>query len=133
MYARLLINDRRVGKRVEVQMKWPNFEFPFKEIFLVDVFTIPNSIKVEIGLIDGFSTTVVDIVNINVPGQHVKALTSASPLVQKIPFSRVAFEKSKIAKKFVAQSYKPDGKLSDAQQAKQKIAEDKKMKQETVK
>ena len=114
-------------------MKWPNFEFPFKEIFLVDVFTIPNTIKVEIGLIDGLSTTVIDVVNINVPGQHVKALTSASPLVQKLAFSKLAYEKSKIAKKFVAKSYKPDGKLSEAQEAKKKLAEDKKEKQETIK
>ena len=78
------------------------------------VFTIPGSIKVELVLCDGFSETVVDVVDVEVPGQHVKSLTCSAPLIQKIPFSKVAFEKSKVAKKYSDQSYKPDGELSAA-------------------
>ena len=78
------------------------------------MFTIPSSIKVQIVLIDGFSETTIDMVRVEVPGQHVKALTCSAALVQKIPFSKVEFENNKVAKKYIAQSYKPDGELSAA-------------------
>jgi len=75
----------------------------------VHVFTVPSSIKVELILVDGFSETTIDIINVEVPGAHVKSLTCSCPLIQKIPFSHVAFENSKIAKKYSDLSYKPDG------------------------
>jgi len=91
-------------------------------MFQVHVFTIPSSIKVELVLCDGFSETVVDVVTVEVPGQHVKSLTCSCPLIQKLPFSKVNFEKSKVAKKYIDQSYKPDGELSEAQKKKMQDA-----------
>lgn len=55
------------------------------------VFTVPSSIKVELILVDGFSETTMDIINVEVPGGHVKSLTCSAPLIQKVPFSHVAF------------------------------------------
>ena len=115
MYAVLLINDIKVTKTNKVPLSWQNFNFQIKEMFQVNVFTQPSSIKVEIVLCDGFSETIVDVVNVEVPGQHVKALTCSAPLVQKLPFSRVEFERSKVGKKYLEQSYKPDGTLSEKQ------------------
>ena len=43
-----------------------------------------------------------------------------------MPFSKVAFEDSKVAKKFIAQSYKPDGELSEVQKQKMKQEQEKK-------
>lgn len=37
-------------------------------MFQVHVFTIPSSIKVELILVDGFSETTIDLINIEVPG-----------------------------------------------------------------
>ena len=45
------------------------------------VFTIPSSIKVMLILCDGFSETTVDCIKVEVPGQHVKALTCSSALI----------------------------------------------------
>lgn len=100
MYAVLLINDRKVSKTNKVPVNWPNFNFQIKEMFQVHVFTIPSSIKVELILVDGFSETTMDIVDVEVPGQHVKSLTCSCPLIQKIPFSHVDFEQRKITKKY---------------------------------
>ena len=110
----LLINDRKVSKTNKSNCNWPNLNFQIKEMFQVHVFTIPSSIKVELVLCDGFSETVVDVVKVEVPGQHVKSLTCSCPLIQKVPFSKVGYEKSKVAKKYIDQSYKPDGELSEA-------------------
>lgn len=126
MYAVLLINDRKVSKTNKVLISWPTFNFSMKEIFQVHVFTIPSSIKVELILCDGFSETTADIINVEVPGQHVKALTCSCPVIAKIPFSKVAFENSKVAKKFDALSYKPDGTLTDKQKAKMITEQEKK-------
>ena len=119
MYAVLIINDQKVSKTNKQNIfSQSNPIFQLKEMFQVHVFTIPNSIKVELVLVDGFSEIVVDIINIEVPGSHVKSLTCSSALIQKIPFSKVSYENSKVAKKFQAQSYKPDGELSEAQKRK---------------
>ena len=126
MYAVLLINDRKVSKTNKVLISWPTFNFSMKEIFQVHVFTIPSSIKVELILCDGFSETIADVIKVEVPGQHVKALTCSCALIQKFPFSKVAFENSKVAKKFNAMSYKPDGELSEKQRNKMKIEQEKK-------
>jgi len=52
-------------------------------------------------------------------------LTCSCPLIQKVPFSKVAFEKGKVIKKYTDQSYKPDEKLSEAQERKLKENQEK--------
>ena len=81
VYCVLIINDRKVSKTSLKEVKWPKLEFPLMEAFQVNVFTIPSSIRVEVVLKDGFSETVVDVVDIEVPGQHVKSLTCTAPLI----------------------------------------------------
>jgi len=83
-------------------------------------------------LVDGFSETSIDVVSVEVPGAHVKSLTCSCPLVQKIPFSKLEFEQSKVAKKYIAQSGKPDGVLTEAQKAKMLIEQEKKAKEEQL-
>ena len=62
------------------------------EQFQVHIFTMPSSIELEI-LIRG---NVVAIVDVNVPGEHVKALTCACQLVQKIDFSEYNWKQSQL-------------------------------------
>lgn len=49
---------------------------------------MPSSIKLEL-LING---TVVDLINVQVPGEHVKALTCAAGLVQQLKFSEYDYK-----------------------------------------
>ena len=58
-------------------------------------------------VIGTFKEVLVDVIDVEVPGQYVKALTSASSLVKEIAFSKVEYEKKKIAKKFQQHSKKP--------------------------
>ena len=46
-----------------------------------------------------FSETLVDVINLEVPGSHVKALTSAATLIKDILFSKVSYEKRRNARK----------------------------------
>lgn len=77
----LFINGIRVSVTNKVAVNWPNFEAEFSEMFQVHVFTMPSSIRLQINLIDGFSETEVDMVEVEVPGQHVNTLTCASQLI----------------------------------------------------
>ena len=47
------------------------------------------------------------MIDVEVPGKYVKALTSASSLVKEMTFSKADFEKRKIAKKFKADTRRP--------------------------
>ena len=73
---------------------------------------MPSSIQVEI-VVGTFKEHLVDVIDLEVPGKYVKALTSASSLVKDIPFSKYGFDKKKLAKKFHAESKKPEGVLSE--------------------
>jgi hypothetical protein len=48
-----------------------------------------------------FSEQLVDVINVEVPGSHVKALTSAATLIKDLFFSKNGFEKRKNNKKNV--------------------------------
>jgi hypothetical protein len=60
---------------------------------------MPSSIQVEIVIGGLFSEILVDVINLEVPGSHVKALTSAATLIKDISFSKVAFEKRRNARR----------------------------------
>jgi hypothetical protein len=46
-----------------------------------------------------FSEILIDVINLEVPGSHVKALTSAATLIKDITFSKVSYEKRRLARK----------------------------------
>lgn len=54
------------------------------ESFQIHVFTLPAEIQVEIS----FGGTVVDLIDLTVPGGHVKTLTSTSRLIKEYEFSK---------------------------------------------
>ena len=76
-FARLYINGKRVSETKKQPVLWPNFEAQICEMFQVHVFTMPSSIQIEIVIQDGLFNTEVDMIDIEVPGQHVKTLTCA--------------------------------------------------------
>ena len=41
----------------------------------------------------------VDVIDVDVPGKMVKALTSASSMIKEIQFSKFEFDKRRLAKK----------------------------------
>lgn len=50
------------------------------------VFTMPESIYLEMVLVDGVIHTTFSKVELEVPGQHVRTLTSASGILQQLHF-----------------------------------------------
>jgi hypothetical protein len=69
---------------------------------------MPSSIQLEL-VVGTFKEQLVDVIDVEVPGKYVKALTSAASLVKEIAFSKFSFERKKIQKKIMAESKKPEG------------------------
>ena len=55
-----------------------------------------------------------DVIDVEVPGKYVKALTSASQLVKEITFSKFHYDKKKLQRKYLNESKKAEGVLSEA-------------------
>lgn len=114
-FARLYINGQKVSETQKQPVKWPSFEVELCEMFQVHVFTMPSSIWLELVVQDGLRSIEVDRVEVEVPGQHVMTLTCAAQLVQQLKFSKLAYERRKVARKFADESKKPEGILTEAQ------------------
>lgn len=80
-------------------MKFPEYEIDIYEVFHIQVFTMPSSIQLELVFSGLPCGKIVDVLEVEVPGLHVKALTSSSYLFKEIPFSKGIFEKRKLALK----------------------------------
>ena len=107
-YVRLIINGKYVSRTRKAFVKWPNFEIEIMEQFQVHVFTMPSSIQLEIVIGTAYGERLADVLDVEVPGKYVKALTSASSLVKELPFSKFAYDERKLAKKYMSQT-KIDG------------------------
>ena len=64
-------------------------------------------------MIGTFKEFLVDIIDLEIPGTHVKALTSASSLVKEVNFSKYEFDKKKNEKKSQNLMKKIVGELTD--------------------
>jgi hypothetical protein len=73
-------------------VKFPDFEADIFEIFHIHLFTMPSSIQIELVFSGLPSGKLIDILDLEVPGLHVKALTSSSALFREIPFSKQHFD-----------------------------------------
>lgn len=80
----LRIDGVEVAKTNGVKLNWPSFECDILDQFQIHVFTLPTDIELDI-IIGG---THVDRILLDVPGNHVKSLTSASRLIKEYDFSR---------------------------------------------
>lgn len=98
-YVRVVINGHYVTRSRKVFLRWPNLELDILEQFEIYVFTMPSSIQLELVVGGLFSESMVDVINVEVPGSHVKALTSAATLIKDLYFSKNSFEKRKNIKK----------------------------------
>lgn len=67
------------------------------------LFTMPSSIQLELVIGGSLKDQLVDVLDIEVPGAHVKALTSAATLTKAIPFSKRRFEAKRAAAKASSQ------------------------------
>jgi len=113
LYLRLLINGEFVAKTREVMMTGLTYEFHVGELFQVKLFTMPTSIQLEV-VLSGLKDRVVDVIDLEVPGTHVKALTSASQLIKEYPFSNQEFN----LKKLKAQGKEPPNKQPEGEEGK---------------
>ena len=80
VFCDLWVNNKKVATTREVTMDWPKYELAVDEMFQVNTFTMPSSIKLVIKMQErSFSAPdIVGIVNVPVPGMHVKTLTCAA-------------------------------------------------------
>ena len=81
VFARLFINGNQVSETRKANLRWPSFEAEICEMFQVHVFTLPGSIQIQIVVQDGLRTFEVDLLDVEVPGEHVRSLTCASQLI----------------------------------------------------
>ena len=103
-YVRLIINGKYVTRSNKRLLKWPNLEIEIAEQFQVCLFTMPSSIQLELVVGGIFKEHLIDVLNIEVPGSHVKALTSAATLVKELPFSKRHFDEKKVTAKKLSAS-----------------------------
>lgn len=81
---------------------------------------MPSSIQLEFIVVSGFKDYVVEVIDIEVPGQHVKALTCACQLVQQHKFSKAEFDRKKLLKKQKLSELPKDWeKMSDKEKTKE--------------
>ena len=76
---------------------------------------------------DGLRSIEVDMVEVIVPGQYVRTLTCASQLIERLPFSKIAYDKRKVQSKHEELSRKPDHMLTEAQRTKMEAEQTKKL------
>jgi hypothetical protein len=57
---------------------------------------MPSSIFIELIVQDGFRTIDVDMIEVIVPGQYVRTLTCATQIIERLTFSKIAYEKNKV-------------------------------------
>jgi len=83
-YCRLVIDGKQVAATQKARIQWPNYEIDILDQFQIHVFTLPSKVHLEIVVDD----KLVDVINLVIPGSHVKTLTSASRLIKEYSFSR---------------------------------------------
>lgn len=83
VFAKLFINGRFVSETKKVPLTKSYFVAELCEVFQVNLFSMPSSIQLEVYLSRGFGTfdRLVDVIDVEVPGQHVKTLTCACQLI----------------------------------------------------
>lgn len=99
VYFNLLVNEQRVCTSREYKVGFPSFQADIYEVFHINVFTMPSSIQLEVFISGVPGSKMIDLIDVEVPGLHVKALTSSSYLFKEIPFSRIENEKRRLARK----------------------------------
>lgn len=75
---------------------------------------MPSSIQLELVIGGIFKETLVDVIDLEVPGSHVKALTSAATLIKELTFSKRNFD----SKRFPAKATQTETPQNDEQKKK---------------
>jgi len=83
--CRLLIDGKVVAETRKVAIDWPSYEINILDQFSIHMFTLPGNVQLEI-VINGKT---IDVIELEIPGAHVKTLTSASRMVKEYGFSSI--------------------------------------------
>ena len=86
-FLKIYINNELLATTPKVAISWPDFEVDFKELLNVFIFTKPYSISIEICQ-GGFFSTVLDRIEISIPGEHANSLTSASTIYRTVEYQK---------------------------------------------
>lgn len=122
-YVRVVINGHYVTRSRKVFLRWPNLELDILEQFEIYVFTMPSTIQLELVVGGLFSESLVDVINVEVPGSHVKALTSAATLIKDLYFSKNSFDKRKNIKKNTQSPAQPEAPITEEEKKRREIEE----------
>ena len=84
MQCILRIDGVEVARTNKAAINWPSYEVDILDQFQIHVFTLPSKIQLDVE-VDG---SLVDRIDLDVPGNHVKTLTSASRLLKEYGFGK---------------------------------------------
>lgn len=79
-----MIDGKFVAQTKKTKISWPSYEVDICDQFMIHVFTLPAKVQLEVLLND----RIVDIIDLVIPGHHVRTLTSSSRLIKEYDFSR---------------------------------------------
>jgi len=86
--VKVYVNDEFVTETKPVKIAFPNFEVEIAEQIKVYVLTRPSSIRIEVCSKGFLSSPIIAEARTEVPGEHVKTLTSTSSLTKKLEFKQ---------------------------------------------
>ena len=92
--VKIYINDFFVGQSQIKKIPKNNWEIRIMEKFLIHLFTKPHKIKFVICIKSFLKTQIIDSVEVEIPGENAKTITSTSNIFREVSFnSRVPTKK----------------------------------------
>lgn len=88
MMLKIYINDNLMAKTDKVNISWPSFEVEFFEKFQIFLYTKPYNVRVDV-CTAGIGSTVINSIDLDIPGENVHTLTSASSLIRNVDYKKV--------------------------------------------
>ena len=73
---KVLINGNEVSRSTKQKLQWPSFVATFNERLKINLYTKPSSAVFELMQV-GFVDSVMDRINVKLPGEHANTLTSS--------------------------------------------------------
>ncbi|KRX04663.1 hypothetical protein PPERSA_04478 [Pseudocohnilembus persalinus] len=87
-FVKLLINNKIVAETKTQNLKWPYFEVAFMEKFQILLYSKPSSIKLQVYKTKFIGSTLIDTVELEIPGEKMKTQTSSNRLLKNMEFSQ---------------------------------------------
>lgn len=87
-FVRIYVNTKLVATTKKAAVNFPKYQLEFREKVSLLLYAQPYSIKMEL-CSAGFFTEVIDSIEIEVPGESAKTLTSTSSVIRDLEFRKI--------------------------------------------